>query len=589
MSPRSIHSFCRLMPCMTTAFAMIGLLASGCISVSSSSSLKPEVVSRSKHGGMNFRLKTVSREMDMTHDTGMRTGGGYAITEHSHQRIDDWSELRSNIEENLGHPDPSLLTVDVNIKVRERMEDVEDAAKLWTVMPAALTLFTFPWITTVSDSCQADVEFLINGDYVGSSYIHGDMDTVTWFSWLTLPIAIFQSEDCTKAAILSKAIAAELTPERHGEIVESFRKAQEAERIAREEAERIAREKAEAERIAREKAEAERVARKEAERIAREKAEAERIAREEAAEREWLAQKDDPNYKFPLRSEFPSSSPVYKAFQTGCALEWAEECIQREGYATTNRVRSFPDLAVGVPGATERPLPGEFNRVNETETSLFVHSPTNLTFADDGRVVTLTFGSPFPDGSRRVLVSGEIHFPDGGATVDALTKKYESSLPDCRRKDFEETVREGGQTILPLVRLPVLTTRKALVVLSSDKAAIRILDNRAISLFWDTPSSQQIHVDETGKVSLSNDDLELRIIAAPQLSGEEVGKALSMWESANVSCGKPAVSIVDLPLFTAMSAAKDEHVRTETDARRKEREDAAERRRREMEKRLESF
>ena len=60
------------------------------------------------------------------------------------------------------------------------------------------------------------------------------------------------------------------------------KKAEEAERIAKEEAEKLAKEKAEADRIAREKAEAERIAKEEADRIAREKAEADRIAREKA-------------------------------------------------------------------------------------------------------------------------------------------------------------------------------------------------------------------------------------------------------------------------------------------------------------------
>ena len=336
------------------------------------------------------------------------------------------------------------------------------------------------------------------------------------------------------------------------------------------------------------KAERERKEAEERKRVEAEREATEKKAREEAEEK-WLARKDDPAFRFPLRASFPDSVSVYKEIQTGCSLEWAEEYIRHEGFATTNRIRSFPDMAVGVAEATERPLPEEFDRVEETETSLFVRNPKNLTFFDGGRVVTLTFGSPSPDGDGRFLVSGEIQFPDGGATVEALAEKYADAVHGCSRKETEETTREGGQAILPLIRLPVITTKKSLTVFSSAKAAIKILDNRTVSLFWDSPSSQQIHVDEKGQVSLGDDDLELRILAAPELSGEEVGKALGMWISANNHCGKPAVSIVDRTLFDAMAKAKEEEARLATEQRRAEERAAEEEKRERMKKTLESF
>ena len=450
----------------------------------------------------------------------------------------------------------------VAVSVRER--EVDD--RQWTALPWVFTAFVFPAIM------ETDFDYALALKTPSDAWnVSGTVERNGCLSLLSLPYGIVygiaRGEPLGPADIVPEAILAQLTPERYERTIDRARAEREA---------------AEAFAAQLRKDEEERAA-------AAERARLEKEERRAAEERRWLARKDDPAYRFPLRDGFPDSAPVYRVFRTGCSLEWAEEYIRREGYATTNRVRSFPDMAVGVAGATERPLPDEFNRVQETETSLFVHSPTNITFFDDGRVVTLTFGSPSPDGAERVLVSGEIQFTDGGATVEALAKKYEAEVPGCRRKDSEETVIEGGQTILPLVRLPVVTTRKALVALSSDKAAVRILDNRAVSLFWDSPSSQRIRVDEEGNVSLGNDDLELRLIAAPQLSGEEVGKAFAMWSSANELCGKPAVSIVDRPLFTAMVSAKEEAARAAAAAQRKKREDAAERRRREMEKRLESF
>ena len=349
---------------------------------------------------------------------------------------------------------------------------------------------------------------------------------------------------------------------------------------------RIVQLKKEAEREAkaeRERKEAEERARAEAEREA-----AEKKAREEAKAK-WLARKDDPAWKFPLRASFPDSVSVYKDIQTGCSLEWAEEYVRHEGFAITNRVRTFPDMAAGVTEATERPMPEEFDRREETETSMFVRNPENLTFSEDGRIVTLTFGSPSPDGDRQVLVSCEIQFPDGGATMDALSEKYESAIPGSHKKQTETTCREGGQTILPLVRLPVLTTKKALTTIASEKAAVKILDYRAVSLFWDSPSSQKINVSESGKVSLGDPDLELRILAAPELSGEEVGKALAMWRDVNKHCGKPAISIVDRALFKAMEDAKTKESELAEENRRAAERAAEEEQRERMKKSLDSF
>ena len=475
------------------------------------------------------------------------------------------SAIRATANERLRErSDPALEPVPVSVVVSVREREVDD--RQWTVLPWVFTAFVFPGITdTAFDYTLALKTPLDAWD------VSGTAEQSCWLSLLSLPVGVVygiaRGEPLGPVDIVPEAILAQLTPERYERTIGLARAEREAAEAFAEQARKDEEERAAA---------AERARREEEERRA-------------AEERRWLARKDDPAYRFPLRDGFPDSAPVYRVFRTGCSLAWAEEYIRREGYATTNRVRSFPDMAAGVSGATERPLPEEFDRVEETETSLFVHSPTNITFFDDGRFVTLTFGSPSPDGAERVLVSGEIQFPDGGATVEALAKKYEAEVPGSRRKASEETVTEGGQTILPLVRLPVYTIRKALVVLSSEKTAVRILDNRAVSLFWDSPSSQQIHVDEEGKVSLGNDDLELRLIAAPQLSGEEVGKAFAMWSSANERCGKPAVSIVDRVLFKAMVAAKEEAARAAAAAQRKEREDAAERRRREMEKRLESF
>lgn len=332
-------------------------------------------------------------------------------------------------------------------------------------------------------------------------------------------------------------------------------------------------------------------ARKEAEERARIEAEreaAEKMAREEA-EAKWLARKDDPIWKFPLRASFPDSVSVYKDIQTGCSLEWAEEYVRHEGFTPTNRVDSFPDMACGIAEATERPLPEEFDHREETETSPFVRNPHNLTFSDGGRVVTLTFGSVSADGDERVLVSGEIQFPDGSATAEALAEKYAGAVSGSRKKEAEATYREGGQTILPLIRLPVFTTKKALTAFASERAAVKIVEIRSVSLFWDSPSSQKINVSESGKVSLGDPDLELRILAAPELSGEEVGKALSMWYDANKHCGKPAVSIVDRTLFDAMTKAKEEEARLAAERRRAEERAAEEEKRERMKKSLDSF
>ena len=332
-------------------------------------------------------------------------------------------------------------------------------------------------------------------------------------------------------------------------------------------------------------------ARKEAEERARAEAEreaAEKKAREEA-EAKWLARKDDPAWKFPLRASFPDSVSVYKDIQTGCSLEWAEEYVRHEGFAPTNRVDSFPDMACGIAEATERPLPEEFDHREETETSMFVRNPENLTFSDGGRVVTLTFGSVSADGDERVLVSGEIQFPDGSATAEALAEKYAGAVSGGRKKEAEATYREGGQTILPLIRLPVFTTKKALTAFASERAAVKILHYRAVSLFWDSPSSQKINVSESGKVSLGDPDLELRILAAPELSGEEVGKALSMWYDANKHCGKPAVSIVDRALFEAMEDAKAKEAERAEENRRAVERAAEEEKRERMKKSLDSF
>lgn len=360
---------------------------------------------------------------------------------------------------------------------------------------------------------------------------------------------------------------------------------------------RIVQLKKEAEREAkaeRERKEAEERARAEAEREAaekkaREQAEAaEKKAREEA-EALWLARKVDPAWKFPLRASFPDSVTVYKEIQTGCSLEWAEEYVRHEGFARTNRVDSFPDMACGVAEATERPLPEEFDRQDETETSMFVRNPENLTFSDGGRVVTLTFGSPSPDGVERVLVSGEIQFPDGGATADALAEKYANAVPGGRKTQTEATYRTGGQTILPFIRLPVSTMKKALTAFASEKAAVKIVEIRSVSLFWDSPSSQKINVSETGKVSLGDPDLELRILAAPELSGEEVGKALAMWHDVNKHCGKPAISIVDRALFKAMEDAKTKESALAEENRRAAERAAEEEQRERMKKSLDSF
>lgn len=356
-------------------------------------------------------------------------------------------------------------------------------------------------------------------------------------------------------------------------------------RLLAEKKEEVRRRTEEAERAAqaeRERQEAEARAKAEAQR-----AEAAQRAREEAEAR-WLARKDNPDFRFPFRDSFPGRIAVYKELQTGCSLEWADEYVMREFLSPAKRERTFLEMASGVEGATERPLPPEFD-AKETETSLFVFCPTNLTFVDGGRVVTLTFGAPTADEGRRVLVGGEIHFPKGAATLEALAEKYAGSVSGCERKNAEESVREGGELILPMVRLPVTTTRKALTVLSSDAAAIRILDNLAVSLVWDSPSRQLIRVNEEGKASLGNDDVEERLMAIPQLSGEEVGKAVAIWTDLNAKCGRPAVSIVDRALFRAMVEAKDGAERREAKARR-EAEEAAERAADEaMKKSLDSF
>ena len=570
----------KILLCSTISAALV----CGCVSVSKSDSLEVNKndlaisIESAKNGETNFRIRSIVRNLDSTENVDV-DGHGHKQLQRNKIRQADWPALRDAIAKRMDNPAelffnpfaideqplaPHRETVPVDIVVNETfVEDVETPTKGWTTLLSAFSVGVFPAIWTSESECHLSISFPAS-----SCSGSGQVRRNTWISWFTLPwLFVPEDRETPVAEALSEVIVSKLTPERYRQNLAFL----EAERTA---AERLAEE---------ERAAAERMRREEEERLAA----AERAKREDAER--WLARKDDPAYKFPLRASFPDSAPVYKEFRTGCSLAWAEEYIRREGYATTNRVRSFPDMAVGFAGATERPLPEEFDRVEETETSLFVHSPTNITFFDDGRFVTLTFGSPSPDGAERVLVSGEIQFTDGGATVEALAKKYEAEVPGSRRKASEETVTEGGQTILPLVRLPVYTIRKALVVLSSEKAAVRILDNRAVSLFWDSPSSQQIHVDEEGKVSLGNDDLELRLLAAPQLSGEEVGKAFAMWSSSNERCGKPAVSIVDRPLFRAMVSAKEEAARAAAAAQRKEREDAAERRRREMEKRLESF
>lgn len=348
---------------------------------------------------------------------------------------------------------------------------------------------------------------------------------------------------------------------------------------------RKAQQAAEERRLAEERARKEAEERKAAERAAAEK------ARKEAEER-WLARKDDPAYAFPLRNAFPNSVPVYKDLRTGCSLEWAREYIHHGGFATTNRARSFLGTVSGMKSfQTEgRAIPKDIPYKAETEASVFIDNPINLTFFDEGRVVTLTFGATGLDGDKRILVGGEIVFPDRDIAEEALVEKYRNQLAqDNPALDRQEESVTGGGGSLGVLAIPEITIKTRFSTLSTDAARISVATEVSASVKWDTPIGQTIRIDEAGKANWGDGDMELGLLVAPQMSGEFHGKALAMWAKASEDCGKPVVSIVDRRIFIAAAKVKDGKTQQEEE-RRRQKEEAAERAKNEqLRRKMESF
>ena len=296
----------KILLCSTISAALV----CGCVSVSKSDSLEVNKndlaisIESAKNGETNFRIRSIVRNLDSTENVDV-DGHGHKQLQRNKIRQADWPALRDAIAKRMDNPaelffdpfaideqplDPHRETVPVDIVVNETfVEDVETPTKGWTTLLSAFSVGVFPAIWTSESECHLSISFPAS-----SCSGSGQVRRNTWISWFTLPwLFVPEDRETPVAEALSEVIVSKLTPERYRQNLAFL----EAERTA---AERLAEE---------ERAAAERMRREEEERLAA----AERAKREDAER--WLARKDDPAYKFPLRASFPDSAPIYKAYE----------------------------------------------------------------------------------------------------------------------------------------------------------------------------------------------------------------------------------------------------------------------------------
>jgi hypothetical protein len=374
-----------------------------------------------------------------------------------------------------------------------------------------------------------------------------------------------------------------MTPERYERSVEFLKEKRIEEERRIEEARIEAERRAEEARMAREKEEAERRAREEEARLAR-----------EMAERFWEENKDNPDYKFPLRGRYPKSVKVYRDFHTGCSLEWATNYIARcmtPDAAPVDGWGVFLKMAKCMESQwTEMPLPQSWTGM-QTETSLFVFNPTNIVFSDDGRVVALTFGElPVEGGDAvSVLVGGELLFSDGTIPAESLAAKYRDEIPRVSLDSVEEPVSDFGVSgTVRCFRLASNAVKVKIFDVFSAKhreertksATAQVIENAGNA---DVDPFNPLDVVAAGAAI----DLIMALDVLDSVDRDKRQREnLTWWTGYR---GKPVVSIVDLPLFRAMANARQEEERKAAEKRREDDEKAEKARNEELQRRLETF
>ncbi len=488
-------------------------------------------------------------------------------------RDSDNKWIRRLAENKLATVSDNTLTpipVTVNIEYSEG----EKSFVNWTLFPGAFTALTFPIIGSKSDSYS--IRTTTRADSDSASGIVTENECLSWvvFPFGIVYAAIF-GEPFEPIDILPDAIVAQLTPERYERNVEYL----EQQRIAAEEF------MAEAERIAAAKrAEEERDA-------AAKRAEEARLAAEQRAEKkrqeeERIAWLNDLSNKFPLRECFPSEVPVYKEFHSGCSLAWARRYMEQEKFRRIKDQPRFLRLTGGL-GVSERPVQ-EMTSDGGTEASCFVWNPENITFSDENRIVTLTFGDVLHESgsAEKVLVGGELFFEDGSIPDSALVGKYRKVEPSATTKTSEKNVSDFG--VSARLRFTEIRSNNVAIKIctvldavskaerseSMTESAVEMVSGRDSNLYDAGVSAATI------AVAIGIDAL----VAGKQ--DERRRENLDYWRDLR---DKPIVSILDIPLFGAMAAAKDAENRKQ-EAQRRAREAAAEEaKRQELNRKLDSF
>lgn len=303
----------------------------------------------------------------------------------------------------------------------------------------------------------------------------------------------------------------------------------------------------------------ERKAREEAERIAREKAEEEARIAKEKAEEEWRKQKDNPDYKFPLNNDYSVQTALYREIKTGVSLEWVRLHLAHSNFTNVQfKASSHEDYLC----------------------------PTNITFCDATRIISLDFGSVSEQGVS-VLISGQISFAKGDVSDEALIDKYTKEIPDAVVNSSENVSSEGGGFLFG-IPMPKTTEKFRTTVFETASSLISVESMKSVVV-----DMGRYHVDESGKYTGPAGEAMANALrfgdGGGQLDVEMAGKAVAIWVDLNGKCNIPTVTIVDQLLRDASMAAHAGAIQLATEKAKQEAEAAAKQRKQEEAARANDF
>ena len=328
--------------------------------------------------------------------------------------------------------------------------------------------------------------------------------------------------------------------------------------------------------------------------------------------------------KTPLVTEFPENAAFYKEITTGVSLEWTDLYLKRSSFgAPTYFVQNRKTLAFllnhlrsqGVGNIVVRQAgDGEFSRRGTTE--IWFEKPSEddycdqigIKFKDGERSIQTMFGRASVNGPH-ILISGEIAFPKGDVSEEALIGKYKKALPEA---SFETSEIEEKEEVSSILGNPgyMVAIKYQIHSFENECASTSVKVGKSASLALTTGNHQ---INENGEYSGSAGATMAKWLSSmlpgrqpdsqaySELEAEarngvinktDIGLAtmsFKMWNNLKSAFGAPVVVVKDKRLVAATVVAKGEAQRLEEEAAKKEAAEAEKKRQEEEAARVNDF